>query len=92
MEKYAIQIRITGRVQGVGYRAAARQKAVSLSLTGWVRNRPDGSVEAFAQGGQGALDALVAWCGDGPPAAKVAEVVVEPAPLDASHTEFCVRA
>ncbi len=91
MEKYAIQIRITGRVQGVGYRAATRQKAESLGLVGWVRNHSDGSVEALAQGGQGALDALIAWCGEGPPAAKVDAVTQTPADVQPGLQAFSIR-
>ena len=68
------QIRVSGRVQGVGYRDALRWEAEKRGVTGWVRNRSDGSVEALLQGTQEAVDALIAWARTGPPAARVAEV------------------
>ena len=70
----ALQLRIVGMVQGVGYRYALQHEASRLGLTGWVRNRVDGSVEAVAQGSQQAVDALAAWARRGPPAARVSEV------------------
>ena len=74
-----IRLRITGRVQGVGYREALRSEAGRLGITGWVRNRGDGSVEALAQGSNGALESLLAWARRGPPAARV-EAVTTAAP------------
>ena len=74
-----VHLRIAGRVQGVGYRYALQAEAVRLGITGWVRNRADGSVEALAQGPQQALDALITWAGRGPPAARVTEVTATPA-------------
>lgn len=65
-----------GRVQGVGYRFAAVREAERLAITGWVRNRADGSVEMLAQGRAEAIDALLAWTRRGPPGAKVASVEV----------------
>lgn len=69
-----VRLRITGRVQGVYYRASTREQARALALTGWVRNRPDGSVEALAEGPRDALERLIAWCEQGPPAAHVTAV------------------
>jgi len=70
-----LQLRITGMVQGVGYRYALQREAVRLGLSGWVRNRSDGSVEAIVQGAQQAVDALATWTRRGPSAARVSEVV-----------------
>ncbi|MEZ5071700.1 MAG: acylphosphatase [Bacteroidales bacterium] len=61
-----LALRITGRVQGVGYRYAARDKARALGLKGWVRNRPDGSVEAVVEGPPADCNAFVRWCKEGP--------------------------
>lgn len=71
------RLRISGRVQGVGYRESLRFEAERLGVTGWVRNRLDGSVEAVLQGPAEKLDALAAWARRGPPAARVAELRVE---------------
>lgn len=67
----------TGRVQGVGYRAWFVARARTLGLDGWVRNRPDGSVEAVVQGTEAAVAAIVAAARAGPPAARVAAVTTE---------------
>ena len=69
-------LRITGRVQGVGFRFHMQRKARELGLSGWVRNRRDGSVEAMAQGENGAVEALTAWARRGPPSAVVAELKI----------------
>ncbi len=66
---------VTGRVQGVSYRAATQRKARRLGLTGWVRNLADGSVELYAYGEPEALAALREWLWIGPPRARVAVVV-----------------
>ena len=74
---------MTGRVQGVAFRASAVDEAREIGLTGWVRNLPDGSVELEAQGDDAQVAALLAWCDHGPPAARVTGVVVEDrAPID----------
>lgn len=72
----ARRLRITGRVQGVGYRAAFEHEAHALRLTGWVRNRLDGTVEALVAGDTDALGRIVAWAWQGPAAAQVAQVEV----------------
>lgn len=70
-----LRLQISGRVQGVWFREAMRLEAERLGVTGWVRNRPDGSVEAVAQGTDAAVDALVEWAHRGPPQARVERVV-----------------
>jgi acylphosphatase len=74
-----VQLHIAGRVQGVSYRASMVEQARAAGLRGWVRNRRDGRVEAMVQGPPPALDALLAWCHQGPPAARVDEVQVSAA-------------
>lgn len=79
MSAGALRIRVTGIVQGVGFRAFTVRQARALGLSGWVRNRTDGSVEALAAGPPEALEAFVALCHRGPPGARVDAVVREPA-------------
>ena len=76
------QIRVSGRVQGVGYRYALRDEARRLGVHGWVRNRADGSVEALVQGDDEALAALVTWARRGPRAARVDSVRDEPSLME----------
>jgi len=65
---------VHGRVQGVWYRDSCRREAESSGVAGWVRNRPDGTVEAAFEGTRAAVDALVAWCRTGPIRARVVRV------------------
>jgi acylphosphatase len=74
MDKRRATLRIRGKVQGVYYRESSRREAVRLGLTGWVRNLPDGSVEAVAEGSPEALEEFFAWCQHGPPQARVTGV------------------
>ena len=68
---------VTGRVQGVFYRQSTREAAQALGLAGWVRNQPDGTVVLEAIGPLLALERLIAWCQEGPPAARVDRVEIE---------------
>ena len=73
-------LRITGRVQGVGYRYHMAQEARRLCVVGWVRNRSDGSVEALVHGPVAEVEALIIWAHHGPPLARVAGVAVFESP------------
>lgn len=68
---------VSGRVQGVGYRDGLRTEALANGVTGWVRNRRDGTVEAVIQGAPAAVDAVLAWARRGPPAARVSEIAAQ---------------
>jgi acylphosphatase len=71
------RLRVFGRVQGVFFRAWAAEQAQGLNLTGWIRNREDGSVEALAFGPPEAVDQFIAKCREGSPSAHVERVDVE---------------
>lgn len=73
-----IRCYVSGRVQGVFYRASTRERAVQLGLRGYARNLPDGRVEVVACGDVSAINSLIAWLREGPPQAVVAELEVEP--------------
>jgi acylphosphatase len=82
---------VTGRVQGVSYRASTVDEARDHGLTGWVRNLPDGAVELEAQGDDARVEALLAWCAHGPPAARVTGVAVEDRDVIDGERGFTVR-
>lgn len=79
-KRVARRIRVHGKVQGVFYRGWAVEQARALALDGWVRNRLDGTVEIVAAGPAEAVEALIAGCRNGPPAARVERVDVEETP------------
>jgi acylphosphatase len=79
-----VRLRITGRVQGVGYRLWATDTATSLGLRGWVRNRSDGTVEALVTGDPERVAAMVEACRHGPSGARVTQVAVNPDQDDGS--------
>ncbi len=88
-EKESIRVCIRGRVQGVWFRGWTEQEAVILGLSGWVRNCPDGSVEALFCGRKEAVQEMIEKCASGPNRARVDEVIIlgknEPTPAG-----FCV--
>jgi acylphosphatase len=77
MSAARLRLVAAGRVQGVFYRQSTVDAAARLGLRGWVRNLPDGRVEALAEGPRAALEALLDFCRRGPPAARVERVEVE---------------
>jgi acylphosphatase len=72
-----VHVWIAGRVQGVAFRAYTIDEAKLRGVAGWVRNLPDGRVEAVFEGDKAAVEAMIAWCRKGPPAARVSSVEVE---------------
>lgn len=74
MTKARAHVFISGRVQGVCFRMYAEEEARRRGLTGWIRNLPSGQVEALFEGEKNAVDEMVAWCRQGPPAARVTKV------------------
>ncbi len=83
------RIRVYGRVQGVGFRWSAVREAGRRGLTGWVRNLPDGSVEALAEGSD--LEGFLAWCKKGPLVAQVDRSEVIPERNGETLTAFHIR-
>lgn len=73
-----VRIKIYGHVQGVFFRQSAKAMADKLSIGGWIRNNPDGSVETLAVGSKEDLEKFIAWCKKGPSAAGVERVIVVP--------------
>jgi len=74
MSNIRVRLIIEGRVQGVWFRESTRKEAVSLGVYGWVKNRPDGTVEALIEGPEDKVKKLVEWCRQGPPYARVTRV------------------
>ncbi len=83
-------IRITGRVQGVFFRQTTAREADLIGVTGWVRNLPNGDVEAVVEGDSERVDRLIAWCHHGPPAARVDGVSVSWETVTAEFTRFSI--
>ena len=81
---------VSGRVQGVSYRASTASEARRLAVTGWVRNRPDGTVELEAEGPPEQIAALLGWCKRGPSFARVTDVAVEELTPTGADTAFSV--
>ncbi|MBI4565703.1 MAG: acylphosphatase [Planctomycetes bacterium] len=75
-ERVRARVVVTGRVQGVFYRATCRDEASERKLCGWVRNSPDGRVEAVFEGPRSEVEDMIAWCRKGPPSAMVTEISV----------------
>lgn len=87
----ARQIRVSGRVQGVGYRVSLQSEARKHGVSGWVRNRNDGSVEALLQGAPPAVEAVIAWARRGPIGARVSDVHAAAAAEDPDLADFELR-
>lgn len=88
--KTRVHVLISGKVQGVWYRASTKQKADELGVFGWVRNTADGNVEAVFEAEKEALDAMIAWCWIGPVHAQVSDIKMLPLQSNETFSGFVV--
>jgi DNA ligase D-like protein (predicted 3'-phosphoesterase) len=86
----AVRANVRGEVQGVGFREATLERAGELGVLGWVRNGEEGDLLVHAEGAEAAVDALVSFLGEGPPAARVSEVASESVKAE-GHEQFAIR-
>ena len=86
-----LKLIISGRVQGVCYRWFTRDTAAELGLTGWVRNLPDGTVEAVVEGERDKLEQLLGWCRRGPDLARVTDIQAEWEEGTGEFQDFTIR-
>lgn len=91
MAKAGAHVFVSGMVQGVSFRYYTMQAAAHLGVTGWVRNLPDGRVEAVFEGEQEDLDRMLAWCHEGPRSARVEHVEVLPQAWTGEFESFRIR-
>ncbi len=91
MGKKRVHVYISGKVQGVWFRAYTKEEADKLGVKGWVRNLPDGRVEAVFEGEEKAVDAMVGWCYEGSPMARVENVEVIEEPYKGEFSDFKIR-
>jgi acylphosphatase len=91
MEKERAHLKITGRVQGVGFRNSTKRKANQLGLTGWVKNLADGSVEAVVEGRKPEVNDLISWANRGPRLATVDKVKVDRKEYRGEFSGFSIR-
>ena len=91
MVEKRVHIYVTGMVQGVSFRYYTLQEAVRCGVTGWVRNLPDGRVEAVIEGDEAGVDRLVEWCREGPRSARVDQLEVLPETPTGEFQVFRIR-
>ena len=89
--KTNVHVRISGRVQGVWFRANTKQKAEQLGVFGWVKNTPDGCVEAIFEGEEKSVKEMLEWCNRGPPLAKIENVEIETKNPTDAFDEFSIK-
>ncbi|MCF8024208.1 MAG: acylphosphatase [Desulfobacteraceae bacterium] len=89
--KKAVRAIISGRVQGVNFRMETSLAADRYGVCGWVRNVPDGTVEAYIEGDPENVDAMLDWCRKGPPSASVTDVKVQEEEYTGRYTDFSIR-
>ena len=91
MDDVRVRLIVEGRVQGVWFRDSTRREALSLGVFGWVRNRPDGTVEVQVEGPEDGVRRLTEWCQQGPPAAKVTRVREKAEEWKGEFTSFDIK-
>lgn len=91
LDRETVEVVVTGKVQGVGFRAAAARHAHLHAINGWVRNAPDGSVELLLQGSTDKIDRLLSWLYQGPEHAQVEHVQVVRSYDDRQYQHFQIR-
>jgi len=87
----ALHLIIHGRVQGVWFRASTQEVANQLEIKGWVRNTPDGAVEAHIQGEDSSVEKMLSWCYQGPPGARVDHIDIKKVNPEEEYTAFNLR-
>ena len=90
-ERKGVEVLVSGRVQGVCFRMETERMARSLGLDGWVRNLPDGRVQAVFEGDAKAVDQAVEWCRKGPPMARVDRLEKRELPVSGEFGGFTIR-
>lgn len=88
MNRVRAHLKIKGLVQGVFFRANTKEVAETHNVCGWVRNMPDGSLEAVLEGDSGAVNKVIEWCHKGPPGAMVEDLDISWLDYDAEYTDF----
>ena len=91
VDRKRVHVIVTGMVQGVFFRAKTRNEAVGNNVSGWVRNLPDGRVEAVFEGKPEDVDRVVAWCRIGPSLAEVIHVEIREEAYTGAFTDFSIR-
>jgi acylphosphatase len=89
--KRRVKIIVSGRVQGVNFRRYTQLTAEQLGVRGWVRNLPDGEVEACFEGDADAVDSLVEWCRSGPPSSRVDSLDIQEQTFTGEFPDFQIR-
>ncbi len=89
--KRKVSFKVAGRVQGVAFRATAKDRAVQLGVAGWIRNTDDGAVEGEAEGDASAVDAFLAFLAEGPSGARVDRLAVDDATFYGDGERFEIR-
>ena len=91
MDTLRARVTIHGIVQGVFFRASTRDEALRIGVGGWVRNLPDGTVQALVEGEKKKVEELIGWCHKGPPGARVSKVDIFWEPYKGEYMQFDIR-